>query len=164
MTTKRKEMAETVPNVTRDLSVFDDMDRLFDTVLHRGWMRPFHELFPEWPLFGQRDFELQAPRVDVIDREQEVLVRAELPGVEKKDLEVHLSGQILTIAGESRHEEKESEGEYFRSEIRRGSFKRTIRLPDEVDEKEIKAEFKDGILEVRLPKLHKVQRHQIPVE
>ena len=164
MTTKRKDLVEKVPHVTRDLSVFDEMDRLFDTMFHRGWMRPFHELFPEWPLFGHRELELQMPRIDVIDREQEILVRAELPGIEKKDLQVNLSGQMLTIEGESRAEEKESEGEYFRSEIRRGAFKRAIRLPDEVNEKEIKAEFKDGMLEVRMPKLHKVQRHQIRVE
>ncbi len=164
MTTKRREIVETTPQVTRDLSVFDDMDRLFDTVLHRGWMRPFHEMFPEWPLFGQREVELQLPRVDVIDREQEILVRAELPGVEKKDLEVNLTGQTLTIEGKTGHEEEETKGEYFRSEIRRGAFKRTIRLPDAVAEKKIKAEFKDGMLEVRMPKLHKAQHHQIPVE
>ena len=113
---------------------------------------------------GRREFELQMPRVDVIDREQEILVRVELPGVEKKDLEVNLSGQILTIKGKSHREEKEHEGEYFRSEISRGAFQRTMRLPEEVEEKGIKAGFKDGMLEVRLPKAHKVERHQIRVE
>ena len=164
MVTKRKDIIERVPRTTGELSPFEEMDRAFDTLFHRGWMRPFHEMFPEWPVFGHREFELQMPRVDVIDREKEILVRAELPGVEKKDLEVNLSGQLLTIKGESHREEKESEGEFFRSEISRGAFRRTIRLPEEVEEKGVKAEFKDGMLEVRMPKAHKVERHQIPVE
>ena len=164
MVTKRKDIVESAPHATRELSLADEMDRVFDTLFHRGWMRPFGEMFPDWPLFGRGEFELKMPKVDVIDREKEILVRAELPGVEKQGLEVNLSGQLLTIKGESRREEKETEGEYFRSEISRGSFRRSIRLPEEVDEKGVKAEFKDGLLEVRLPKTHEVERHQIPVE
>ena len=84
MVTKRKDLVESVPGTGKELSPFEEMDRLFDTLLHRGWMRPFHELFPEWPLFGHREFELQAPRVDVIDREQEILVRANYPGLKRR--------------------------------------------------------------------------------
>ena len=164
MTTKRKDLIERVPHTRGELTLFDEMDRAFDSLFHRGWMRPFQEMFPEWPLFGHRELELQMPRIDVIDREKEILVRAELPGVEKKDLEVNLSGELLTIKGESHREEKEGEGEYFRSEISRGTFRRTIRLPEEVDEKGVKAEFKDGMLEVHMPKTHRVERHQIRVE
>ena len=164
MITKRKDIVETTPRTARDLSLVDEMDRVFDTLFHRGWMRPFAEMFPEWPLFGRGELDLQMPKVDVIDREKEILVRAELPGVEKKDLNVNLSGQLLTIKGETHREENETEGEYFRSEISRGELKRTIRLPEEVDEKGVKAEFKDGLLEVVLPKTHKVEHHQIRVE
>ena len=161
MTTKRKELMEAVPR--RELDVFDEMDRMFDTMLHRGWLRPFRDLWPEWGRFEER-MELITPRVDVIDRDEEILVRAEVPGVEKKDLHVDLTGQLLTIRGERRHEEKEGEGELFRAEISRGSFSRTIRVPEDVDFEKAKAEFKDGMLEIHLPKTHRTERRHIEVK
>jgi len=161
MTSKRKELAEAVPR--RELHLFDEMDRLFDTLFHRGWLRPIRESWPEWAGFGEA-FEMTAPRVDLIDREEEILVRAEVPGVEKKDLEVDLSGQMLTIRGERRREEKKDEGEYFRSEIAHGRFTRTLRLPEEVDFEKARAEFADGMLEIHLPKTHKTERRRITVE
>lgn len=161
MTSKRKELMEAVPR--RELHLFDEMDRLFDALFHRGWLRPFRESWPEWAGLGET-FEMTAPRVDLIDREEEFLVRAEVPGVEKKDLEVDLSGQMLTIRGERRREEKKGEGEYFRSEIARGSFSRTLRLPEEVDFEKARAEFADGMLEIHLPKTHKTERRRITVE
>lgn len=161
MTSKRKELMEAVPR--RELHLFDEMDRLFDALFHRGWLRPFRESWPEWAGLGET-FEMTAPRVDLIDREDELLVRAEVPGVEKKDLEVDLSGQMLTIRGERRREEKKEEGEYFRSEIARGSFSRTLRLPEEVDFEKARAEFADGMLEIHLPKTHKTERRRITVE
>jgi HSP20 family protein len=84
--------------------------------------------------------------------------------VEKKDLTVDLSGQLLTIRGERRREEKKEEGEFFRAEIARGAFSRTIRLPEDVELGTAKAEFKEGILEIHLPKTHKTERRQITVE
>lgn len=161
MTSKRKELMEAVPR--RELHLFDEMDRLFDALFHRGWLRPFRESWPEWAGLGET-FEMTAPRVDLIDREDELLVRAEVPGVEKKDLEVDLSGQMLTIRGERRREEKKEEGEYFRSEIARGSFSRTLRLPEEVDFEKARAEFADGMLEIHLPKTHKTERRRITLE
>jgi HSP20 family protein len=102
--------------------------------------------------------------VDVIEREDEILVRAEVPGVEKKDLHVDLTGQLLTIKGERRHEEKEEKGELFRAEIARGSFSRSIRVPEDVDFEKVKAEFKDGMLDIHLPKTHKTERRHIEVK
>ena len=66
MTTKRKELMQAVPR--RELDVFDEMDRMFDTFFHRGWLRPFRELWPEWGRL-EEGFEVVAPRVDLIDRE-----------------------------------------------------------------------------------------------
>ena len=161
MKTKRSEMVEAVPR--REIDLFDEMDRAFDTLFHRGWMHPFRAMLPEWGRLEQR-LDFVAPRVDVIDREEEVLVRAEIPGVEKKDIHVDLSGQLLTIKGERRHEERKEKGEYFRAEIASGSFSRTIRMPEDVDLEKAKAEFKDGMLEVHLPKTHKTPRRQIEVK
>ena len=163
MTTKRKEILKTTPRTRSNLTPFDEMDRLFDTMFNRRWLQPFHEMFPHWPFYGEQGFDMRMPRVDVLDREDEILVRAELPGVEKKDLDVSLSRQTLTIKGETSHREEEQKDEYYRSEITEGKFDRTIRLPDEVDDKHAKADFKDGMLEVHLPKTHKVERHKIDV-
>jgi HSP20 family protein len=161
MKTKRREMTEAVPR--RELDVFDEMDREFDTLFHRDWMHPFRELWPDWRRFEKR-LDFIAPRVDVIDRDEEILVRAEVPGVEKKDLHVDLAGQLLTIRGERRREEKEEEkGKPFRTEIERGDFTRTFRLPEEVDGEKVTADFKDGMLEVHLPKTHKTENRRIEV-
>jgi HSP20 family protein len=160
MTKKRTELVEAVPR--HELRLFDEMDRMFDTLLHRGWLRPFGELWPEWTPLG-RESELLAPRVDVIDRDEEILVRAEVPGVEKKDLVVDLSGGLLTIRGERRQEEKTEKGDYYRAEIARGAFSRSLRLPEDVDFEKAEAAFKDGILEVHLPKTHKTERRQIEI-
>jgi HSP20 family protein len=127
-------------------------------------MRPFHEMLPDWPRFGVHEFDLRMPKVDVLDREDEIVVQAELPGVEKKDLDVDLSERALTINGETGHKEEQTEGEYYQSEITRGRFSRTIRLPEDVDVARTKAEFKDGVLEIHLPKTHKVERQKIEIK
>lgn len=163
MKTKRKDVVERIPEKIRELTPLEEMDRLFDTFFRHGWLQPLHEIWPEGRLFGE-PFDLRTPRMDLIDREDEFLVRAELPGVTKDDLTVDLTGQTLTIKGERRREEKETEGEYYRAEISRGTFSRSIHLPEEVDEKDIKAEFENGVLEIRLPKLHKVERRRIEVK
>ena len=163
MKTKRKGMVEAVPEKVRDITLSDEMDRLFNTFFHRGWLRPFDEIWPAMSHFGET-FEDRSPRMDVVDEGDEILVRVELPGVKKDDLDVNLTGQTLTVKGERRHEEKTTEGEYFRAEIAQGAFKRTIRLPEEVDYEKVKAKFIDGELEVHLPKAHKEPRHTIDVE
>ena len=160
MKTKRRELTQAVPR--REIDAFDEMDRMFDTMFHRGWLRPFRGMWPEWPL--DEPFDLGTPRVDVIDREEEILVRAEVPGVDKKDLSVDLTGQHLRIQGERLREEKKEEGEFVRSEIARGTFSRTVLLPEDLDFDKAKADFKDGILEIHLPKTHKTERRRVKVE
>lgn len=161
MKTKREELTEAVPR--RDMDLFDEMDRMFDTMFHHGWLRPFGELWPQWAKLEER-FDLHTPRMDVIDREKEILVRAEVPGVDKKDLEVALTGRQLRIKGERRREEKKEEGDFFRSEIAHGAFSRTVRVPEDLDFDRAKADFKDGILEIHLPKTHKTERRRIKVD
>jgi len=160
MKTKRAEMTTGDPH--REMQAFGEMDRLFDTFFPRGWLRAWRRGWPEW-MTTDEPFAMAMPRVDVIDRETEVLVRAEVPGVERKDLAVELSGPMLTIRGERRREEKEERGEYFHEEIERGAFHRTIRLPQEVKTDEVKAEFREGILEIHLPKVEKTERKRIDI-
>ena len=146
---------------TTALTPFEEMERLFDEFLPRAWMRPFGQ----WPRFGEMGvFEGKTPRVDVVDRESEVLVRAEVPGVEKDKLDVSISEHMLTISGSTSHEEEKEEGNYYRKETSRGEFYRSVRLPGNVDTEHVKASYKDGLLEVTLPKLEKEQRRKVAVE
>lgn len=147
----------------RMLSPFEEMDRWFESAFPRGLMRPFQR---EWPMWGElaRSFESRAPRVDVIDRDEEIMLRAELPGVEKKDLDVSITDNTVTIKATSSTEEKEEKGDYYRCEISRGSFARTVALPGDVEADKAVASFKEGILELTLPKVAKSQRRRINVE
>lgn len=147
------------------MSPLEEMDRLLDDVFRfrHGWMRP---LRMEWPDWGGLRMPLEGrfPRVDVVDREAEILVRAELPGVDKQDIEVSMTDNTVTIKGSTRHEEKEEKGDYYRCEISRGSFSRTVALPGDVDNTKATATFKDGILELTLPKVEKSKRRTIAVK
>ncbi|MFA9459459.1 Hsp20/alpha crystallin family protein [Thiohalorhabdus sp. Cl-TMA] len=149
---------------SRGMTPFDEMERMFEELMPRGWMRPFRG---GWPRLGEMEaFEGRWPRVDVQDQESEILVRAELPGVKKDDLDVSLSEHTVTIKATSRREEEEGEreGEYYRREISTGAFSRTVALPSEVDSDNAKAKFEDGILELTLPKREQAKRRHITVE
>lgn len=142
---------------------FEDMERLFENFSSRGWLRPFQWDIPVMDeLISSSDKKL--PCVDVIDRDDEILVKAELPGVDKKDLEISVSNNSVTIKGKMSHEEKEEKGNYYRCEISRGAYVRNVTLPASVDESKSKARFKDGMLEITLPKMEKTKHHNIKVE
>jgi HSP20 family protein len=100
----------------------------------------------------------------VIERDDAVIVKAELPGVDKKDIDVSVTSNTVTIKGSTSHEEKEEKGDYYRCEMSRGSYSRTLSLPADVDEGKAKAKLKDGILELTLPKVKKSKRQSIKVE
>jgi HSP20 family protein len=151
----------------RAMSPFEAMDRLMDQMFEsgfpRGWMRPFRTEWPSWAE-GAAPFEGKTPKVDVIDRDKEVIVKAELPGVDKKDVDVSVTNNTVTIKATTSHEEKEEKGDYYRCEMSRGAFSRTVGLPAEVAEDKAKAKFKDGVLELTLPKVKETKRHTIKVE
>lgn len=134
---------------------FGDIDRLFDDFLGRRWLRPFGRSFGE--------LAESLPSVDVIDRPDEVVVRAEVPGYKKEDIEISVSNSTLTLKGETKVEEKEEKGDYYRCEISRGSFYRMVDLPAAVDEEKAKATMKDGVLELTLPKSEKAKRRTIAI-
>ena len=146
----------------RALSPFEEIDRMFDQYFRRGWMRPWRFEWPSLPDVGLP--EMKVPKVDVIDRENEVVVKAEIPGAEKKDLDISVGEDTVTIKGSTRHEEKEEKGDYYRCEISRGAFSRTVALPATVDGGKAKGSFKDGVLELTLPKIEKAKRHAVKVE
>lgn len=147
----------------RALTPFEEMDRMFENFFPRGWMRPFHFERPSWaelPL----PFESKLPRVDIIDRDSEIVIRAEVPGVDKNDLDVSVTDNSVTIKGSTHHEVKEEKGDYYRCETTQGSFSRTIPLPGGVDSEKAKTKFKDGLLELTLPKMEKTKRRSIKIE
>jgi len=104
------------------------------------------------------------PKVDMIDRDGEIVVRAELPGVKKDDVEVTLSEHSVTIKAHTCREEKEEKDEYYRREMSRGDFQRTLTLPGGVDDAKTKAKFADGVLELTLPKMEKTSRRKVKVD
>lgn len=93
------------------------------------------------------------PRVDVSEKKDAYEINAELPGIDKKDIDVTLENGILSISAESRQEDKEEkEGRVIRQERRYGKFVRSFNVGTDVKEKDIKADFKDGVLHLRVPK------------
>ncbi|MEH6576102.1 MAG: Hsp20/alpha crystallin family protein [Amphritea sp.] len=149
--------------VRRELNPFGDMERMFDEFFPRHLMRHWGLEQPRWPEF-KIHHGMQSLRVDVIDRENEILVRAEMPGIQKDDINVSLAENSVTIKGDTNKEEKEDEGDYHRCEILHGSFSRTVALPAYVDSKKAKAKFKDGILELTLPKTENTKRMELKIE
>ena len=162
---EKKDSAQEIQKVqpARALSPFEEMERLFEGYFPRGWMRPFGWERPSWGELTA-PFEGKMPRVDVIDRDEELIVNAELPSVDKKDLDVSVTENTVTIKGSTSHEEKEEKGDYHRSEMSRGTYSRTLTLPTDVEADKAKAKFKDGVLELSLPKMKKAKRHSIKVD
>jgi HSP20 family protein len=145
---------------SRMLSPFEEMDRMMESFFPRRWMQPFRWEMPHFPELA----ELKMPKVDIIDRDTEIVVKAELPGVAKDDIDLSITDNTVTIKASTSHEEKEETGNYYRCEISRGSFSRTVALPGDVDADKAKASFSDGILELTMPKMEKSHRKSIAVE
>jgi len=157
----KKEVASAEPRHL--LSPFEDMERLFEDFFPRTWLRRYKQ---DWPSTGMlsQPFEGRMPKVDVIDRENEIFIRAELPGVDKKDIDISMTDNTVTIKGETRKEEKEEKGDYYRCETSRGSYTRTLSLPADVNTDKANATFKDGVLELTMPKREEAKRRKIKVE
>ena len=150
-----------VPSRRRDVSnlpetmlgdIRKEMDRLFEGFLGEPWSIPSI-------LGGQF-----APAFDISETENELVVKAELPGVDPQDVDISLTGNVLTIKGEKR-EEHETQGETMhRLERVFGSFSRSFTLPCEVREDQIQATYKDGLLDLRLPKSESSKTRKIKIQ
>lgn len=129
-----------------------EMDTLFDRFFgNMTW--PEHSL--------TRPF---VPALDVSENDEEYVVKAELPGIDPKQIDVNLRGNVLTIKGEKR-EEKEEKGERFsRIERAYGSFSRTLRLPGDVQEDKVEARYKDGVLNLKLPKTEGAKAKSVKIQ
>ncbi len=105
-----------------------------------------------------------APAVDVIDEKDTIRVRADLPGMKKEEIEVSVDNDVLTIKGEKQEEKEVKEKDYIRSERYCGSFHRSFTLPSGVDAQKVNANYKDGVLEITLPKREDARPKQVKVE
>src|SRR5215204_6921928 len=92
-----------------------------------------------------------APAIDVVQEDEDLVVRAELPGVKLEDVEMTVHHGVLTISGKREEEREEERGGYLVRERRSGSFRRSLQLPQDVDENDINARFENGVLEVTIP-------------
>lgn len=105
-----------------------------------------------------------SPRVDIHETDNEFVISAEIPGISKKDVKVDVDDDILTISGERKQESDEKGKNYHRIERRYGSFRRSFTLPDNADKDKIKASFKDGILNLSIPKAPKPEAKAIEIK
>lgn len=159
--TKTKAVKKTENNkkekgvVTKALSPFEAMERDFEMMLHNRHLFPFH---------GRTAFSGKMPSVDMIDQKDHILIKAELPGVDKKDLEISVSDKTVTIKGKTSSDKKEEKGNYYRREISSGSYERVLSIPANVDSSKAKAKFRDGMLELTLPKTGKSASKKINVD
>ena len=127
-----------------------DMDRVFDRFFESRW--------EDLPALGD-----WMPKVDVSETKDSVVVKAETPGMDAKDIQVSLQENVLTITGERKQEKEDKDERYHRVERSYGSFTRSFSLPSVLDQEKIKAEFKDGVLQVTLPKHERALPKQINI-
>ena len=139
----------------RDLqAVQDRLNRVFDDAF-RGVPRGGDD---EWALGGS-----WAPSVDIFEHEGNLVLKAELPGVDPKDVDVRVENNVLTLRGERKFETEVKKEKYHRVERAYGTFSRSFTLPNVVDTEKIKAEYKDGVLQVTLPQREEAKPKQIQV-
>ncbi|PSB29201.1 Hsp20/alpha crystallin family protein [Chlorogloea sp. CCALA 695] len=122
--------------------------------------RQMDQMFDEIAGVNRQSSTAWIPAIEIQDREDSLVLRAEIPGVEAKDLDIQVAREAVAISGEHRYENKAQEQGFFRTELRYGSFGRTIPLPVAVENNQVQAEFKDGILKLTLPKAQEA-RHKV---
>jgi HSP20 family protein len=136
----------------RDLSMLQDrMNRLFDDA-GRGWRTDEPAATTTW-----------SPSVDIYETEGEIVVKAELPGMDRKDITLNLENNVLSLRGDRRFTKETKEENYHRIERSYGSFSRAFSIPATVDEAKIRADYKDGVLKIVLPKKEQAKPKQIQI-
>ncbi len=155
---KKKESKELVPSGF--LEPFEEMERWFDDLFRRRF-----PLFPSrWTGLRFPEMEEVSPSIDIYEEGDDVVVKGELPGMKKEDLDVNLTEDTITISGEKKKEETVEKKDYHRIERSHGSFCRSFGLPEEVQTDKAKAKFKDGVLEIRVPKTEESRKKKKKLE
>ena len=138
-----------------------DVDRFFENYFDEPFKRFIHERFPRFETLTGTGYI--SPSVDMYERDDQIVVKAELPGMEKDKINISVANGVLTLEGEVRKEKEVKEEDYY-SEGSFGSFARSTSLPSKVREKRIDAMYKDGILEITLPKAPEAKAKEIKVK
>lgn len=140
----------------RELEMFRrEIDRLFDEIFERE--------FPA-PRRAREITRVFVPAVDMYEKPDEIVLKAELPGMNRDDINIELTEDAITISGEIKREEEVKEADYYCAERTYGRFSRTIDLPVKVNMEKAEATYKDGLLEIRLPKAEEAKRKEIKLK
>jgi HSP20 family protein len=140
----------------------EEMGRLFeDFIIGSGSrMRGFPDVGQGLMPRGLADVATWSPQIEVFERDNQLIVRADLPGVDRGDVQVEIRDDAVVIQGERREEREEQRGNYYVSEVARGSFYREIPLPEGVNTDNATAVFRDGVLEIVIPEMQQESRRR----
>lgn len=146
-------MSDMIPRTSGELGrLRQDMDNLFER---------FFEGFPRLGLTRRMGL---TPAIDLSETKDDIIVKVEIPGIDSKDIDISLSGNVLGIKGEKRQEKVDKDEDFHRVERSYGSFSRSVRLPCEVEEEKITATYERGVLNVRLPKCEPSKPKRIKID
>jgi HSP20 family protein len=122
----------------------------------------FDDFFSD-PFFADKSRDSWIPPVDILEKDGNLFLRVEVPGISEKEIDLKLEGNVLTLKGEKKFENEKDRGNVHRMESYYGSFSRSFTLPDSADRDHIKADFKNGVLTVTVPQKPEVKPREIPV-
>jgi len=157
-----KKVSKSALPISRTLPFGQGMDDLLGNFISRGWLDPFmgrRSMLPE----AEPRFDLRYPLVDLVDQDHELVVRAELPGVKKDEIELTITDEGLSIVVNRELKEEDKAERFYRCEMVHGTMERTVAFPIEVDVEKAKAELKEGLLSIVIPKAKKSKRHILKV-
>jgi len=139
-----------------------EVENTFDRLFGNSWGWPNFSQMPQ--LHSANHEQSRLPKIDLFDSKNAMLVRAELPGLSKEDVEVTLDGDVLKIKGHVTSEKLDEGEEYYKQEIHNASFSRSISVSNNIDGASIEASLKDGVLSVTLPKAKESKKRTVNVQ
>jgi len=145
-----------VPYIRSESPARDREPRIFPEI-----SRFFNDFFDDFPAVHFR--ENWMPAVDILEKNGDMILRCEIPGISEKDIDLKLEGNVLTLKGEKKLDHEEDRNNYHRLESFYGTFSRSFTLPETVDTDKIKADYKNGVLTVTIPQKPEVRPREIPV-
>ena len=153
-------LAKTEPAST--LTPFEEFERRFEDFLRRPFSMMETPWWTRWPALAGE----VSPSMDIYEEGGDIVVKAEIPGMKKEEIHIDINEKTVTVSGEKKKEEKVERKDYYRHERSYGSFTRTYALPAEVAMEKARATFKEGVLEVRVPKTEgeKKKGKTVPIE
>ena len=119
--------------------------------------------FDDWGLGFENSDRVWSPNVDISENDDAFEVIAEIPGMSKEDIKISIKDNVLTLNGEKKQEEKTEKKDFHRVERMYGQFQRSFRLPNTVKSDDIEAQYKDGVLSIKIPKMEEVKPKEITV-